>query len=214
MLIKFRDDKTFASAAEMRAHYAAIRARLNPRPPPVPRPQPKIDKIGPPAPLPSAIKPPSTRSIEYARRRERIRGIVAQFHLLKDDTERIVNAAAAYFGVEIAELAGKKRKPPICDARFVAIYLMAELYEQLPLKRARTDRGWSWIAPRFNRDHTSIMHAVNCVHKSKRLLAEANMVRRIVVGHITGVPYVKGEGFIRVDPEAYTLKRSDIAARL
>jgi hypothetical protein len=52
------------------------------------------------------------------------------------------------------------------------------------------------------------MHAVRRVENSPRLLEHARKVRNQLLSHLTdGAHYVQGSHYVRVDPEAFTLKR-------
>ena len=203
MHVKFFDHKTFASAAAMRSHYAAVRRRLFPPAPVVRVP------LAPPRQSDQA-RPMSDRVRARIARCKRIVAASAQLKDAKDDAERVIRMSAAHFGVSIDDIVGTNKTATFRDARFVAAFLMAEIYRSLAIK-TQFRQGWSWIAPRLNRDHTTIMHAVRRVENSPRLLEHARRVRNEVLNHlIDGAHYVANESFVRVDPEAYTLKRTAI----
>lgn len=68
--------------------------------------------------------------------------------------EEIVNTIAEYYGFAPLELQGASRKRPLVEARQVAMYVFREL----------TDLSFPAIGKEFgNRDHTTVMHAVNKV---------------------------------------------------
>ncbi len=68
--------------------------------------------------------------------------------------DEIVNTIAGYYGFSPLEIQGASRKRPLVEARQVAMYVFREL----------TDLSFPAIGKEFgNRDHTTVMHAVNKV---------------------------------------------------
>jgi hypothetical protein len=201
MHVRFFDDKSFAGEAAMRSHYAAVRRRLFPTPAPAVR-----VPLAPPRQSDQA-RPMSDRVSARIARHKRTVAAVAELKDAKDDAERVIRMSAAHFGVSIDDIVSAKKTRTFVDARFVAAFLMTEVYRCLAVK-TEFRQGWSWIAPRLNRDHTTIMHAVRRVENSPRLLEHARKVRNQLLSHLTdGAHYVQGSHYVRVDPEAFTLKR-------
>ena len=68
--------------------------------------------------------------------------------------EEIIETISAYYGLTPLEIRGASRKRPLVEARQVAMYVFREL----------TDLSFPAIGKEFgNRDHTTVMHAVNKV---------------------------------------------------
>ncbi len=68
--------------------------------------------------------------------------------------DEIIETISAYYGLTPLEIQGASRKRPLVEARQVAMYVFREL----------TDLSFPAIGKEFgNRDHTTVMHAVNKV---------------------------------------------------
>ncbi|MDA8262878.1 MAG: chromosomal replication initiator protein DnaA [Actinomycetota bacterium] len=68
--------------------------------------------------------------------------------------EEIIESISAYYGLSPLEIRGASRKRPLVEARQVAMYVFREL----------TDLSFPAIGKEFgNRDHTTVMYAVNKV---------------------------------------------------
>ncbi len=66
----------------------------------------------------------------------------------------VIEAISSYYGFSSSEIQGASRKRPLVEARQVAMYVVREL----------TDLSFPAIGKEFgNRDHTTVMHAVNKV---------------------------------------------------
>lgn len=63
--------------------------------------------------------------------------------------DRIIDAVCSYYNVAKSELLGKKRTKNIVDPRQICIYIITDMLS-MPL---------SAIAEKFNRDHTTVIHA-------------------------------------------------------
>jgi chromosomal replication initiator protein len=73
--------------------------------------------------------------------------------------EAIMSAVADSTGVSVTEIIGDKRSRPVVESRHVAMYLAREL----------TDASLPKIGERFgNRDHTTVLHAVEKITKLMR----------------------------------------------
>lgn len=78
--------------------------------------------------------------------------------------DKIIRATAEYFDLTSYDIKGKKRNRKIVNARQIAIYLAREL----------TDFSTTEIGYDFSKDHTTIMHAIEKVEKSKSSNLELN----------------------------------------
>jgi hypothetical protein len=201
MKVELHDDRTFSSAAAMRAHYAAVRARLHPQAPrPAPEPEPAA-RCRPRIPLPLL-----EQRLAEERRRDLIRQ--AQFDL--NDGTAIVKYAAAYFGVTLDEVRQKGRQGgPSLDARHVAAHVMLRWFGR-GRKNYNNQHSLKWIAGHIHRDHTIVLYADARVRRSNKLLKASDVVLQQLQDR--SGPYVAIESFQRVDPEAYTRKRTVISA--
>ena len=102
----------FRSAAELVAHYAAVRRRMRALKPPAEKtaPKPPIVLAAKPAPPPLKLPvpvPPETRAAIDAIR----------------PVHRIVRIVAAYYGAEMTDICSRRRTAPVAWARHVACYL-------------------------------------------------------------------------------------------
>jgi hypothetical protein len=193
--------REFKTAAEMRAHYDAVRARIfGPPPPRILRPPaPPAPPAPPPVPAPVVAK-----VLERAEQRRRILINAALLEL--QEGEGIIKLAALHFGVTVEEIKGRKRAPPTLFARHVAAYVMREYFGRNDRRKRTTTHSLAWIGKRLCRDHTCILNAEKRVRNSPQLLEAAAAVLQLLEER--NGPYVAIESFVRVDPEAYTLKRT------
>ena len=193
--------REFKTVAEMRAHYAAVRARIYP-------PAPKVAPPPPPAPprIPLSVLE-QKRDLVEERRRDLLRQ--AQFDL--NEGSAIVTYCAAHFDVTIAKVLEKgKAQGRALDARHVAANVMLRWFGR-GVKGHANPHSLAWIGHRINRDHTIVLYADERVKRTPRLLKAADAILQQV--NERGGPYVAIESYQRVDPEAYNLKRSAISAR-
>lgn len=67
------------------------------------------------------------------------------------DADAILKAVTAYTGISKEALQSKSRKQPIVFARFIAMYLI----------KSRTKLTLKQIGSLFNRDHSTVINAIN-----------------------------------------------------
>jgi chromosomal replication initiator protein len=121
-----------------------------------------------------------TRVVAYSSITKRPIDVELAREVLKDIPETaasrvtvdvILSAVADSTGVSVTEIIGDKRSRPVVDSRHVAMYLAREL----------TDLSLPKIGERFgNRDHTTVLHAVDKITKLMREDREMyNRVQRL-----------------------------------
>ncbi len=121
-----------------------------------------------------------TRVVAYSSITKRPINVELAREVLKDIPETaasrvtidiILSAVAESTGVSVTEIIGDKRSRPVVDSRHVAMYLAREL----------TDLSLPKIGERFgNRDHTTVLHAVEKITKLMREDREMyNRVQRL-----------------------------------
>lgn len=225
--IEFHDDKAFASAAAMRAHYAAIRDRLNPRPPPKPKPLPLSARVLEQAEERRALQllePTSfaaaraRRALEQRKREDaaketRRRELLRDAQVEVNEARTILIYAAAELDADLAALRTGVRTRSHVEARYVAAYCMLEWFGRGTRSNPNNSRSLCWIGRRIGRDHTMVLYGDERVKESPRLLQHAQNILESMSEKKRG-PYVSIESYRRVDPEAYTLKRSAISASI
>lgn len=199
--------REFKTVAEMRAHYKAVRARIY-------SPAPKV--ASPPPALPALpAKPRIPLSVLEQRRdlaEDRRRDLIRQAQLDLNEGAAIVKYCAAYFDVTVEKILEKgKQGGPSLDARHVAAHVMRRWFGR-GVKGHPNPHSLAWIGHRINRDHTVILYADARVRNSNYLLEAADVVLQQL--NDRRGPYVENESYVHVDPEACTLKRSNISARL
>jgi len=137
-------DLSFATPADLRAHYAKIRQKFAPaRHIPMRHVEPKT--VMPP-------RPPATCSAD----RDWIileRGARKGFtHLTVAD---IAEAAARVFGLEVSDIYSDRRAQRVARARQIVCWLA----------RAHTYMSLPQIGRRLRRDHTTVLHAVQTIDR-------------------------------------------------
>lgn len=93
--------------------------------------------------------------------------VAAQLAQGADEPQRIIRAVATMFEVNPAQLASESRLPTVNEARQVACFLL----------RKRTTEKLETIGKRFNRDHTTVVHAVQ--HIDRRVMTEGFLAGQI-----------------------------------
>lgn len=196
--------REFKTVAEMRAHYAAVRARIYTPAPNVTEPSPEPD---PWPPLPTAQ--------ERARAAEERRHQALMLALRERNSARqIIKLAAIHFGVSPEDVSGPKRTfGPIINARYVACFVLRERYGPCVFRKHHPlGKGLAWIGRLVGRDHSTVIHAIRRVQNSPRLLEAAATIQEQLTGK--DGPYVEVESYVRHENEAFTLKRTSAGAHL
>ncbi|MGH7932344.1 MAG: chromosomal replication initiator protein DnaA [Candidatus Binataceae bacterium] len=91
-------------------------------------------------------------TIEFAR--QALRDLI-HTHDLKPDIEAIQKTVADFFHIRLADLKSKKRTQHIAFCRQVAMYMCRKL----------TDSSFPMIGEHFGRDHSTVIHAHNLIHR-------------------------------------------------
>jgi chromosomal replication initiator protein len=91
-------------------------------------------------------------TVEFAHRA--LRDLI-RTHELKPDIEAIQNIVSDFFHIRLADLMSKKRTQHIAFCRQVAMYLC----------RKMTDSSFPTIGKHFGRDHSTVIHAFNLIHR-------------------------------------------------
>ncbi len=91
-------------------------------------------------------------TIEFAR--QALRDLI-RAHDLKPDIEIIQKIVSDFFHIRLADLKSKKRTQHIAFCRQVAMYLC----------RKMTDSSFPTIGEHFGRDHSTVIHAFNLIHR-------------------------------------------------
>jgi hypothetical protein len=147
----------FTSGAELMKHYAAVRARLNPRPrPEKPAAKPVV------APVVMAIGPPAAAPAPIVRRLNPVR--------------TIIYAAAQHAGLQPLQIISHRHRAPLVRARHIAMFLAYDM----------TSMSFPAIGSQFDdRDHTTILHAVKKIERliptDCKLAADVEAVRAIAI---------------------------------
>jgi hypothetical protein len=142
----------FKSESELQAHYAAVRNRLaNPiQPKPKPEPAPVIQFVAP------APAEPVEEPAPYV-----VSGVA--FELVLDAEGKgsypamrdILAAVCRHYNVPRNEIISTRRVAKVALVRHIAMYLM----------KRDTIRPLTEIAKVFDRDHTSVIHAVKRIQR-------------------------------------------------
>lgn len=74
---------------------------------------------------------------------------------------------AAYYGIDIRRMTSNHRDRTFCRPRQIAMYLAVEM----------TPKSYPEVGRRFNRDHTTVIHAVRSVQK--RMAEDAEVAEDI-----------------------------------
>ena len=136
-LVARTDLREFETAAEMFAHYSALRARMGRlRPPPKPKPKPVVL----PPPLPPAEPPPSVLV-----RRSMI--------------ERVMYETCKYYTITRAALISTSRAQAVVIPRSVAMFLAREVLRD----HTGSEVSLPVIGRVLHRDHTTVLHAIRHV---------------------------------------------------
>jgi hypothetical protein len=146
----------FTSGSELMKHYAAVRARLNPRPPPARLRAPVA--AAPPKPLPVDPTPPA----QIVRRLNPVR--------------TIIHAAAQHAGLQPLQIVSHRHRAPLVRARHIAMFLAYDM----------TSMSFPAIGSQFDdRDHTTILHAVKKIERliptDCKLAADVEAVRALAI---------------------------------
>ena len=96
----------------------------------------------------------------------------------------IQDAVSSVLGISRADLLSAKRTPAVARARHMAMFLSREL----------TPLSLSAIAREFDRDHSTVIHAI-------RSVGERNEPGSATAGDIHSVRAILGEAPLRLDPE-------------
>lgn len=132
------------TAAELMAHYAEVKKRLFSKP----------KKIKAAVPAPEVKKEPAIRTP--------ISEISTVFNRPRE--KRIIEKIAKAYGTSPGEITGASRALPLVHARHAAIYWV---HRRMGYAKKQTGRV-------FNRDHTTVIHAIKA-HEKRR--AERNRKR-------------------------------------
>ncbi|HXZ87443.1 MAG TPA: chromosomal replication initiator protein DnaA [Candidatus Binataceae bacterium] len=91
-------------------------------------------------------------TVDFAR--QALRDLI-RTHELKPDIEVIQKIVSDFFHIRLADLKSKKRTQHIAFCRQVAMYLC----------RKMTDSSFPTIGEHFGRDHSTVIHAFNLIHR-------------------------------------------------
>lgn len=137
------------SAAALRAHYDALRARLRPvaaRPiviPPRPAPRKAEGRTRYPRPI-GPIQPASVFLRSYPH------PIGPLLPVRSPSVRFITDTVAMVYGVSADDIRGRRRFKTLVEPRHVTFYLCSRL----------TKRSSVAIAEQFGRDHTTVLHGI------------------------------------------------------
>jgi hypothetical protein len=158
MILPRTDLRTdFASLAELRGHYEAVRARQRrrlfqqidkampepepePEPVPMPEPMPMPAPVSVPAPMPALVL-------------DRIPLIAVPTPWLGTVTGALM-ACCLHFGCKRAALVSRNKSALLCYWRHIAMYVAW----------SRTQRSLVAVGRAFDRDHSTVSHARNKIH--------------------------------------------------
>ncbi len=139
--------RTFTDPAALTAHYAAVRARLNPRKPTlVVLPQPPKPE---PEPEPEPVKP-TAAEIEATIRHANRERAKAKINNQRAYARALIDAVAKEHGERAADLIGTGMYGSMSRARREAIVAIAQ----------ETSLTLSDIARLMSKDHTSVIYAI------------------------------------------------------
>ena len=86
-------------------------------------------------------------------------------------TDMIISTVSNYYGISVELLKSKNRSRNVLNPRYVTMYLLRNLIENITIEE---------VGQLFNRDHSTVINAIDNVSKNDSLLKDAKEVEKLL----------------------------------
>lgn len=176
MRVEVIDDKTFSTAAEMRAHYAAVRRRTDRRAPPVRTSAPVVEIEEVASEEVASKEATSTLPCSVSE------CVTEAARVSRQIGEMTVAAVSIYFRVDVTDIVGESRLQQLVYVRRIATYVF----------KAVADPTYFTMGRLLRRDHATL---ISSLRKSRGRRQGDDVYRALTdefVRHITKAAEAKG----------------------